>query len=340
MKHNATYPTLAALLLTLAFAGCKQEPLPESGDAIRFAVTPAVTSGLQTKADPSVEADLIADGKTSTVWGSLKTGSADWEKVFENQPQTVTCSKEGSSVSWNYGATRYWVRKASYRFCSVFPTTADVQSGSGSDKVIVNYPSLPGYDLMVASSPLIDAATNGNNPVNLKFQHTGAAVRFLFAKDANDTKTYSITGLTLQNISASGSMTYMGASNDGGASISWTPGTPGSASPWTGSPWAVPASTSETPFAVITTPEWLFAVPQDLAATSTTVFPAITVSYTVADQALEVTLPLKTNNIAQWESGKAYTYKIFVNPNAIELNVEWTDWVDGGEDTMNTGKTW
>ena len=64
MKHNATYPTLAALLLTLAFAGCKQEPLPESGDAIRFAVTPAVTSGLQTKADPSVEADLIADGKT------------------------------------------------------------------------------------------------------------------------------------------------------------------------------------------------------------------------------------------------------------------------------------
>lgn len=329
-----------ALLLTVSFTGCQEEPQPESGDAIRFSVAPAVTSDLQTKADPSVEADLIADGKTITVWGSFKVGTADWTKVFENQPQTVTCSKEGSTVSWDYGATRYWNRKASYRFCAVFPTTAAVQDGSGSDKVIVNYPSLPGYDLMVASSPLIDAATNGSNPVNLKFEHAGAAVRFLFAKTAGDTKTYNVTGLTLKNISTSGAMTYKGASNDGGASISWTPGDPGNATPWTGAPWAVPEETSEAPFAPITTPEWIFTVPQDLTATSETVFPALTVNYTVDGQALEVTLNLKTTNIVKWEEGKAYTYKITVNPNAIDLTVEWTDWAEGGTDEMSTGKVW
>lgn len=329
-----------ALLLTVSFTGCQEEPQPESGDAIRFSVAPAVTSDLQTKADPSVEADLIADGKTITVWGSFKVGTADWTKVFENQPQTVTCSKEGSTVSWDYGATRYWNRRANYRFCAVFPTTAAVQDGSGSDKVIVNYPSLPGYDLMVASSPLIDAATNGSNPVNLKFQHTGAAVRFLFAKTVGDTKTYNVTGLTLQNIAVGGTMTYKGASNDGGASISWAPDAAGNATPWTGAPWNdVPETTSDVPFASIATPEWIFAVPQDLAATSTTI-PALTVAYTVDGQTLEVTLPLKTTNIAKWETGKAYTYKITVNPNAIELTVEWTEWAEGGTDEMSTGKVW
>lgn len=326
-----------ALLLTVSFTGCQEEPQPESGDAIRFSVAPAVTSDLQTKADPSVEADLIADGKTITVWGSFKVGTADWTKVFENQPQTVTCSKEGSTVSWDYGATRYWNRRANYRFCAVFPTTAAVQDGSGSDKVIVNYPSLPGYDLMVASSPLIDAATNGSNPVNLKFEHAGAAVRFLFAKTAGDTKTYNVTGLTLQNISVGGTMTYKGASNDGGASISWALAAAGTATPWTVTK-PVPEATTDVPFDIITDPEWIFTVPQTLDATSATVFPALTVNYTVDGQALEVTLNLKTTNIVKWEEGKAYTYKITVNPNAIDLTVDWTGWDTGGEDSMNTGK--
>ena len=327
-------------LLTLAFTGCQEEPLPASGDAIRFSVAPAVTSELQTKADPSVEADLIADGKTFTAWGSLMVGTGDWEKVFENQPQTVTCSKEGSTVSWNYGATRYWNRKANYRFCAVFPTTAAIQSGSGSDKVIVEYPNLPGYDLMVASSPIIAGATNGSNPVNLKFEHAGSAVRFLFAKKAGDAKTYSVTSLTLQNVSAGGTMTYLGASNDGGASVSWEPDAVGNATPWTGAPWSVLEETSDAPFASITTPEWIFVVPQILTEknATTTDFSALTVAYTVDGQALEVTLPLKTTNIAKWETGKAYTYKITVNPNAIDLTVDWMPWVSGGEDTLNTGK--
>ena len=337
-------------LLTLALSGCQEEPLPQSGDTIRFSVAPAAVAAVETKAEkPDEESYLIHDGSEIGVWGSYKIGTGAWTDVFVPDDaahpellKTVTCSQPTADdpASWSYSVPRYWNRKGSYRFCAVFPTTAAVQDGSGSDKVIVNYPSLPGYDLMVASSPLIDAATNGSDPVNLKFQHASAAVRVLFAKAADDTKTYSITGLTLQNIAVTGSMTYLGASNDGGASVSWTPGALGNASPWTGNPWSVPAATTSVPFAAITTPEWIFTVPQDLDATSDTVFPALKVSYTVDGQPLEVTLNLKTARITEWVIGKAYTYKVMLNPNAIELTVEWTDWGTGGEDTLNTGKVW
>lgn len=334
-------------LLTLAFASCQEEPLPESGDAIRFSVAPATAAAVGTKADLPDESNyLIYDGSKIGVWGSYKVGEGAWTDVFvpddatqPELPKTVTCSKPADAATWSYTTPRYWNRKASYRFCAVFPTTAAVQDGSGSDKVIVNYPSLPGYDLMVASSPLIDAATNGSNPVNLKFEHAGAAVRFLFAKTAGDTKTYNVTGLTLQNISVGGTMTYKGASNDGGASISWALAAAGTATPWTVTK-PVPEATTDVPFDIITDPEWIFTVPQTLDATSATVFPALTVNYTVDGQALEVTLNLKTTKITKWEIGKAYTYKIMVNPNAIDLTVEWTDWGEGGSDTLNTGKVW
>lgn len=318
MKQSATYRVLMALSLVVTFISCQREPLGESGDAIRFSVTQAVTSDLQTKAAPSAEADL----NKFTVWGSMKEGAGDWKQVFKNQPQEVIYKNVESTVSWDYGTTQYWNHSANYRFCAVFPTSADVQTGSGSDKVIVSYPSLPGYDLMVASSPLIDGAANGSNPVTLEFQHACAAVRFLFAKDANDVRTYSITGLTLQNIFASGSMTYMGASTEGGASISW-PTASKSDYTWTGGPWAVPAATTSVPFALITTREWLFAIPQNLAGTPA---PSITISYTVDGRALEVTLDLKTDIITKWANGNAYTYNIKVSPKVIGVTVTITPW--------------
>lgn len=318
MKQSATYRVLMALSLVVTFISCQREPLGESGDAIRFSVTQAVTSDLQTKAAPSAEADL----NKFTVWGSMKEGASDWKQVFKNQPQEVTYKQEGSTISWDYGTTQYWNRNANYRFCAVFPTTADVQNGSGSDNVIVSYPSLPGYDLMVASSPLIDAAGNGSEPVKLEFRHACAAVRFLFAKESNDARTYSITGLVLQNISASGTMTYVGASNDSGASISWSAPSKTDFT-WTGGPWSVPAATTSVPFALITTPEWLFAVPQSLAGTPA---PTIKISYTVDGRALEVTLDLKTDSISKWDNGNAYTYNVKVSPKVIGVTVTITPW--------------
>lgn len=340
MRQHLTYSALLALLLTVVLAGCQREPLPENGGAIAFSIAPATISGevtkAATKADPSAQADLVAVGKTVKVYGSY-TGSTD--PLFNGV--TLTCSEVSATGStWTYSPLKYWSEDATHKFRAVFPDSAAGQTYSvADDKLSVSgYSMATGFDLMAASAQQ-EAASRTSDKVTLKFRHACAAVCFQFAKAKGDTETYSITSLSLQDIATSGDLAYVGLQDDDINLNEWTPSTTLGSYTWPGtSPWTVVESTTTSPVTYSPlSPEWAFAVPQTLAASS-----SVTVSYDAGTgtdiQHLTVTLPLVSTNttkIEKWEPGKKYTYKILVNPNAIELSVGWTDWLDGSTHTFD-----
>lgn len=204
---------MLAMLLTVAIAGCRREsqPLTLAEDTIRFSVSQPGSAELGTKALPTPDIPPIDQIK---VWADKSDGDAPWSQLFANQPQTVV--KEGDN--WNYwgsGLPIRWTPGASYRFRSVFPTTADTQSGSGSDRLEINYSMYDEYDLLVAASNFASKPDGGIVP--LTFHHANAAVCVRFLSNVDDTY---LTHFELNNLYTTGTLYYTGA---GGVSMDeWT----------------------------------------------------------------------------------------------------------------------
>ena len=358
MKHNYTYPALLALMMTVALAGCQQDPLPET-DAIRFSVASATVE--TTKADNPNEASyLIAEGNAIKVWGSLKENDS-WADVFVNTPETVTYNKPAgsSTLSWNYTNTRYWNRNATYRFRAVYAPgheETDIQATSASDKAVVKYAMSDNYDLMVASTPEISAqtqVTSGNDPVNLTFRHAGSAVRFLFYKADSDQNAYYINHFELKYLYTSATLEYSGTGTTAApaspevAISEWklgdTPARTASAYAWTATEadpsWPVPTATAGA--GAVKDKEWFFVIPQVLDNTDGDA--SLNFTFTVGTggsaQQMTVTLDLEKYGTpaasVTWEPGKMYTYRIQIAPKDIKFTVAWTPWANGKEGDFN-----
>ena len=316
MRRLFAYPAILALLLTATFAGCRQEPLPEAGDAIRFSVSNAVLSA-ETKAD---RVDDITN-ETVILYGSM-AGATD--PVFNGTELNYSAETE----KWAYSPLKYWVQNGTYDFRAICPSTYPsgiTVTGSSSEIKVSNFSMGNSFDLMVAAKTGVtsaDPAGTGDSfaAVPLAFKHACAAVRFLFQDGTND---YYIKSFTLSGITTSGTMTYSGADTAlptwgdlGTTAYSW-PGT---------SSWEVPATYGETGLE-----GWYFVVPQTLGDTATLRF-----TYKVGangNQDLPVTIPLKyvntedaTKNVTSWDRANAYTYKIQIQANAIEFSVTFDNW--------------
>lgn len=354
MKHNYTYPALLALMMTVALAGCQQDPLPET-DAIRFSVASATVE--TTKADnPNEVSYLIAEGNAIKVWGSLKENDS-WADVFVNTPETVTYNKPAgsSTLSWNYTNTRYWNRNATYRFRAVYAPghESDIQAASASDKALVSYSmtNSQGYDLMVASTPEISAltqVTSGNPAVNLTFRHAGSAVRFLFYKADSDANDYSINHFELKYLYTAATLEYLGTGTTAApaspevAISEWKLGDTPARTPSayaSASSLAVPKASDGA--AAATDKEWFFVIPQALDNTDgdASLYFRFTVGTGGSAQQMTVTLDLEKYGTpaasVTWEPGKMYTYRIKIAPKDIKFTVAWTDWVNGKEGDFN-----
>ena len=192
MRRSFTYTAFVALLLATAFAGCRRELLPSTGDPIGFSVGSDV-SALVTKADdkPTENNYLIADGNQIKVWAERSIDANTRENVFVSQPTTVECKKVGETFTWDYtegnaSNLRYWYNSGTYKFRAVFPITANVQSTTNSEELVVYYSMHDdNYDLMVASEE-VDATNRASAQVPLVFHHACAALRFYFRSDSND----------------------------------------------------------------------------------------------------------------------------------------------------------
>ena len=332
MRRKFTYPVIPTLFLALALAGCQQEPVPATGDVIRFSVNSVGIAPAPTKADPVIPTvqppatHLTDSGSEVKVWASLKTSQdQNWRYVFDPNPSIEITN--GSS-GWTYTGEKYWNRDAEYKFKAVYPADADVQSGSDVDLVTVNYAGIE-QDLMVASKQLTLAQVKPAKTVDLAFSHTCSAVRvYIVDPDRGEQDVrYQITEFKLQNLYMAGSLAY------DWYKFLWTPSgarTTGYSWPETaGSSWNVPATyTAFTP--------WLFFIPQKLHQDDGK-HPAIALSYTVGTQTIDVTLPIDIfdNQDVEWETGKMYTYFVKIRPQAVEMTVEWTDWIFvDNEDTL------
>lgn len=329
MKRFPAYPALVALLMTTTFAGCRQELLPESGNPIRFSVAQAVISAEKTKADdgkPHGEEYLKQTTVPVRLYGSY-AGSTLFDGV------ELSCT-DATANTWTYTPLRYWAQSGAHSFRAVFPLKASGQSyDAGTDQLNVTFSMAEGYDLMVASAEQ-DAATRTSDQVVLPFTHASAAVRFLYGKSSEDTQSYSIKELKLQNLHTDGTLTYKGVAGTTAASMSWAPGTRVAAAyTWTASTSdpALPVDTENTMFK-----DWFYVVPQTLNAGGSTPAPTVLqLKYMAGDQEMSATFDL--NDVTadnKWEAGYAYTYTILVTPKVIGLTVSYESWNPVGNDLI------
>lgn len=327
MRRNYAYPVLW-ILLTVALAGCRQEPLPETEDAIRFSVAPSTVAGLETKAGPT-SASYLED-KGIAVYGSYGTTNPPTTVFDKTTPFTYVASTNTLS----YSPLKYWHRDEPYGFRAVSPATTEV-TGNGN-KIDIDYNIASGYDLLVASAS-VASAPPANNTVGLTFIHACAVVRFLFrdATVAEDATTapgnYRIKSFALQNVYAAGTLAYTGDSSASpvtygtGGEWSYSGARASSVCSWSGS-YEVTAA-----YNPITGREWYYPIPQDLNVNDSK-HAAIHFTYTVGNdtQELPATLSLEKFNGANviWEPGKVYTYKIQIQTKAITFDVEWANWTE------------
>lgn len=327
MRRSVAYPALAALLLTLALAGCRREPLPASGEPIRFTVSPAGVSSAPTKTDlPAVAAPadrLDRDENTVRVWGTYQEGSAPEANVFAEPYLVLTCSGMGASASWSYDSGRYyWNRSASYKFRSVFTDRhdVDIQNGSSVNSVSVNYSG--GYDLMVSG---ITVPAADQQSANLRFMHACSAVRFYCVDPyrGNGAPKNYISTFRLTNISATGTLVYDGNSSSSTAVLTgWTSiGTPGDVTDTKVTlPWGVPDINVEDTEDAALTP-WFYFVPQTLGSDTHIQF-----SITAGDHTVVVDRPLNEGSLPDaWVAGQKYTYFIVIQP-TISFDFTVTPW--------------
>lgn len=332
MRRHLAYPALAALLLTVALTGCRQEPLPASDDAIRFSVAPAEVT-LQTKADtdkPNDSAYLITVGKEALLYGSYYVaGSADKTSLFDTGSTTLACTEVTTTGStWSYDPLKYWDNRYSFDFRAVFPkekVEENITEGSSSSQVNISYAMSAGYDLMVAAATGQTKATPAA-PVTLTFTHACAAVRFLFTDGSNE---YVLKSFQLKKIDTAGTLQY-------GAATPWTPSTSDTrVYQWSGSSWEIPNTPTAIPDTPAASDGWYYVIPQTLSATegsAAEIYFTYAVGPNATDQVLPVTLKLNTgsgaNDIFKWEAGTAYTYKINIQANEIVFTVSFGSWGD------------
>lgn len=339
---------MLALLMAVVLTACRKEPLPESGDQIRFSVNPPVSvSSALTKAfyddDPTASDYLVKKDNVIRVWGDYTTDNASWSSPFPGTD--VTCDE---NLHWGYGVAKTWTANATYRFRAIFPTSANIQTGTGEtggDKLVVKY-QLPGenYDLMVASVPTVSAAAQIGNDLSLSFRHACAAVRFLFQEnDPKDEVLYYIKEFQLLNLYTQGTLTYTGNSASAGVTTAewhydaarttvytWSDGGDDA------NRWAVPAE-KENFDAFPTGYKWFFMIPQPLSVNDGKT-PSVYIKYQAGTGVIESTIPLPETD--SFVAGNKYTYVINLIPKetGITLSVEPWDVINVPVDDIIFGE--
>lgn len=319
---------LTAALLT----GCRKEVVSEETDALCLVATQEGATRGVSAVQPDTPDYLIAPGRQIGVYGTItRTGKDDFT-VFSKQ--VVTC---GEDLQWTYSPLKYWKRSGVYDFKAVFPLSANILSGTSGKRMLVNHSITSNHlDLMVASAQR-NPATQGTDPVELKFRHACSAVRFMFKKESA-TDDYKLAGFKLQNLRIVGTLDISG---DAVAFDNWH--TSGLAPAdevfaWTAATAEdrkdIPASYDQ-----YTGAQWYYMIPQTMAVTAGSARPSVTFSVIFNGEPTPVstTLPLPDSYEeggetveARWEPGKVYTYYINLKPSRVAITVHVTPW-----DTQN-----
>jgi len=292
-----------AMLLTTAFVGCRQDPLAEDGNAIRFSVESAAIIDMQTKAGAELPTEADFKGKDIKLFG-IRTNDAGTETLFDGGTLL-----KFNGTDWKYSPLRYWSQSSSYDFRAVSPAGSDV-SGSAAKTGSVTASFGSDKDLMVASNHTVSAYSI----VPLTFSHACAAVLFLF-KNPVDSPEIQITHFEVNNMYSDGTMSYSWDANQSKDIIAWTQSEKKDA-------WL----STDTPLTLSGTYQpidgWHLVVPQTLGSDAKLSF-----RYTVEGESdtkyAVLSIPDGHN---KWEPGKTYKYQIDIDIQTIGLSFTVASW--------------
>lgn len=303
MRRSPTYPVILALLLTVVFAACRRESLPESGEAIHFTVGPAVSVDMRTKADglPSAEDDFKLSGKALY-------GVNEDEILFG----PTELSYDDSDGKWYYSPLKYWDRNKTYDFRAVSPIGAVAAGGTAAKtgSVTARYGD---YDLMVASNHGPAVMT----PVALAFNHAGAAVRFLFKKGADESQTVTVSHFEVKNVYSAGTVTCAWDGTKDVLTPAPTPESRQSVFVWDETPGD---DVRELTAAYQSFDGWHYVVPQTLGSDTTVEF-TYRINSGTANYA-SLVFPAGS----AWDPGKTYEYRIDIDKLTIDLSFTVDSW--------------
>ena len=168
---------LTIVLVLFVLVGCeKPTPTVEDG-AISFASQ--YSRALVESAEDLRQQDIkifgayTLDGRTARLF--------DAERLYYNN----------ELPGWDYDNTQYWIAKAEYRFCAVYPYEAPCTFNNENGEVVFgNYQATTGGpDLLYASATRNLAEEYNVSTVNLNFRHACSAVQFNIINASNATLT-------------------------------------------------------------------------------------------------------------------------------------------------------
>lgn len=237
----------------------------------------------------------------------------------------------GNPSDWNYeGEDVYWVDEAEYTFKAYFPKSkVTLEPGSSSSKLLAVYDSqISQYDFMVAEKVL---NSKEENPVNLIFKHSLAALKFNFKFKSEDISDH-LTSCWIENIAENGFYTsgtlnfddqinWPNSSSDpvGSKMYLWEPATPLLIDSFEyAAAYSTPASTGNGNI-YTTNNGWLLIIPQHCSGPETVQL--CFKSSTGGEAIYRVGLPTM-----EFLPGKRYTFNINISSTQIELNLGIADW--------------
>ena len=268
----------------------------------------------------------VLDGKTESVFEN--TPLWWWEKENGNSFNDVL----GNQSFWNYdGENKFWVNDADYIFRAYFPMSKiTLQPGSGAARFLIVYDTqVSQYDMMVASRSI---KSKEENPVQLLFRHTLAAVSFDFQFTSAGVSD-KLTACWLENMNPDGfysssTLNYETSINwpqstsvpVGDRIYYWEPNTPlditsGSAAKVYNS-YAVSADKGSL---YTENDGWLLVIPQTTKGPE-----SLKLCFTTAmggNEVYRVGLPAAT-----LEPGNRYTYHIKISSTSIDVNLSIKEW--------------
>jgi len=317
-------------VLAVLLSGCDVYVWPEreSGDALSFSASQGALTRATSPVQPDASDYLISPGREIAVFGTITRSGKDDYTLFNKQ--VVTC---GQDLEWTYAPLKYWKRSGVYDFKAVCPYGTITLAGTSGKRLLVNHSITANHlDLLVASAQR-DAATGNTSPVNLRFRHACAAVRFLFKKGSEDYD-YSLSSFRLENLRIVGTLDMTA---DTVTFENWH--TSGMASATEVFAWsaATAADRKDIPvsYDAYTGAQWYYMIPQTMAVPAGTARPSVTFSVIFNGEPTPVTttLPLPASYTeggqtveARWEPGRVYTYYINLRPSTVAITVHVTPW--------------
>lgn len=331
---------ISAIFILPLLSGCVKDVGDRAGGphAISFSSSSVIatkTASLKPD-DPTI---LIKVGNSVGVFGARVDGSGTNQLFYNRElhcdavPDPYTQDDPLSSV-WNYSPLEYWEDGGQYYFAAVFPYSTDNVRITNTYYLNMTYRASETDDLMVARE-YRDARVVGysKDPVNLKFKHATAAVRFLFGKaSTSPSNSYALASFKLENLAAAGTLNVISRITDASENNiildNWTKGAIGDLFSWTASSTLkdVPHPSDPNDPAGYLQMGWYYMVPQELSSDATLRF---SISYNGGNP---VQIPLNISNrdgtpgVDTWEPNCVYNYYITLTEGGLNLTVQTVPW--------------